>query len=176
TCIAVDEDEANCGDCGVECKGGEACDGACGCPTSFVPATIEPTSFDRFQSSGDTRIAIAPNIDGSINPVIVGFPASGAVLDTDIDLSTITLGNPPFVGAAYRFDLSAMSTDAAYVAVAGTLRLSGACSTEVQGTLTNATFRGILGDLQSGTPSVDPEGCMFTVPSLTFHISQTPCP
>ncbi|HVK87450.1 MAG TPA: hypothetical protein VM513_25210 [Kofleriaceae bacterium] len=176
TCLAVNEDEMNCGDCGVECKGGQACETTCVCPTPFVPATLTPTNFDQLDSSGGVQVAISPNINGSINPVIIGYPATDPVLDTDIDLSTIPLGQAPFVGAAYRFDLTAMTTDANYVATAGTLNLTSACSTSVEGTLTNATFRGIVGDLQSQTVTVDPEGCMFTVETLAFHIGATACP
>lgn len=176
TCLPVNEDEQNCGDCGVVCKGGQACENTCVCPPAFVPATIEPTNFDQFDGANGVQVAIAPNIAGSINPLIIGYSATDPVLDTDIDLSTVTLGEAPFVGAAYRFDLTTMTTDAAYVATAGTLNLTSACGTSVEGTLTDATFSGILGDLQSQTVTVDPEGCTFTVPTLTFHIGSTACP
>jgi hypothetical protein len=178
TCLPVNEDELNCGDCGVECKGGEACQaGACTCPPAFVPAAIEPTTLDQFQSGMGIQVAIAPNIDGTINPLLVGYPMTDPVLDTDIDLSTVPLGQAPFVGAGYAFDVQAMTTDAAYVATAGTLRLTKACGTEAEGTLTDVTFHGVIGDLGSSTVTIDPDGCTFTVPSVAFHIGgATACP
>ena len=67
-----------------------------------------------------------------------------------------------------------METDAAYTATAGILRLTRACGTEVEGTLTNATFRGVNGGLM--TPEIDPLGCTITVPSIAFHIMTAACP
>jgi len=174
-CLDVSIDEENCGDCGVECKGGEACDTTCACaPTTFIPATIEPGGFDQFQAAGGLTIAIGPTFgSGGINPIIIGY-AANVPLATDIDLSTIPIGDAPFVAAAYRFDVGSMATDAAYVATAGTLRLTSACGSNVQGTLTGATFRGVNGGVMD--PMVDPAGCTITVPTLTFHISTAPCP
>ena len=175
TCLPVTEDEENCGDCGVECHGGEACDQTCMCaPAAFIQTTITPGMFDQFRGAGAVTIAIGPTFgSGGINPFLVGYTAT-TPLGTDIDLSTIPLGDLPFVAAAYRFDLNTMSTDAAYNATAGTLRLTRACGTEVEGTLTGATFRGVNGGLMS--PEIDPLGCTITVPSITFHIMTAACP
>lgn len=175
TCLNVNEDEENCGACGVECNGGEACQLTCMCaPASFIPATIEPSMFDQFQPAGGITLAIGPTFgNGGINPIIFGYTAT-TPLNTDIDLSTISLGETPFVAASYGFDIGSMTTDAAYVATAGTLRLTRACSTEAQGTLTAATFRGVKGGMMS--PMIDPNGCTITVPTITFHISTAACP
>jgi hypothetical protein len=175
TCLDVSEDEENCGECGVECKGGEACQLTCMCaPASFIPATIEPSTFDRFQPAGGITLAIGPTFgNGEINPIIFGYTTT-TPLNTDIDLSTIALGETPFVAASYGFDISSMTTDAAYVATAGTLRLTRACGTEAEGTLTGATFQGTTGGLTN--PMIDPLGCTITVPTITFHISTAACP
>lgn len=175
TCLPVHEDEENCGDCGVECNGGEACDLTCMCaPATFIPAAVTPGMFDQFQPAGGITIAIGPTFgNGGINPFIVGF-TSTTLVNMDFDLSTIAIGATPFVAAAYRFDISSMETDAAYIATAGTLRLTRACGTEIQGTLTGATFRGVKGGLTS--PEIDPLGCTITVPSIAFHIMTAACP
>jgi hypothetical protein len=174
TCLDVTGDEENCGDCGVTCKGGEACDSACACAPDFIPATIEPGSFDQFQGAMGVTIAIGPTFgSGGINPVVLGYNAATPI-GTDIDLSTIALGGVPFVGAAYRFNINTMATDARFVVTAGTLHLTKACDTEVEGTLTNATFSGINGDLMD--PQIDPLGCTKTVPTMTFHIMTAACP
>jgi hypothetical protein len=175
SCLDVSGDEENCGDCGVECRGGEACDLTCACaPTTFIPATIAPGMFDQFQPAGGLTIAIGPTFGaGGINPVVLGY-AADVPLATDIDLSTIPIGDAPFVAALYRFDVGTMATDAAYVATAGTLRLTSACGSDVEGTLTGATFRGVNGGLMN--PMIDPAGCTITVPTMTFHISTAPCP
>lgn len=175
SCLAVAEDEQNCGDCGVECHGGQACTGTCTCPAAFIPATLDPDGFDRFQGAMGITVAISPNIGGGgINPVLFGYDAQ-TPRGADIDLSMGTLGTAPFVATGYHFDINTMTTDAAYVATAGTLHFTKACATEAQGTLTNATFQGVLGDL--GTAAIDPLGCTFTVATLAFHVqSGAACP
>jgi hypothetical protein len=169
----VTTDEANCGTCGVVCRGGEVCDAACVCPPPFVPAIIEPGSFDQFRVMGDNTIAIGPTFEGGINPVLVGYQTT-TPLDTDLDLATIPLGETPVVIAAFDVNLSTLVPSAAFVATAGTLRLTRACQTEAQGTLTAATFRGVNGGL--GEPALDPDGCTFDVAELAFHIMTAPCP
>ncbi len=174
SCLDVSADEANCGDCGIECNGGQACDTTCACAPPFIPATVAPGGFDQFQGQGGAQIAIGPVFDNAgIHPIIVGYTAATA-LNTDIDLSTVTVGDLPFVAAGYRVDTTTFTTDAAFVATAGTLRLTSACATDVEGTLTNATFRGVTGGLMD--PMVDPNGCMFTGVTMTFHISTAACP
>ena len=47
SCLDVSHDELNCGDCGIECKGGEACNNTCACvPAAFIPSTIAPSGLD----------------------------------------------------------------------------------------------------------------------------------
>lgn len=174
TCLDVSGDEQNCGDCGVECNGGEACNGTCACAPPFIPATVAPGGFDQFQAAGGIQLAIGPVLDaGGIHPIIVGY-ALDIPLSTDIDLSTVAIGDAPFVAAGYRLDTANLSVDAAYVATSGTLRITNACATEVQGTLTNATFRGVNGGLMN--PMLDPNGCTVAGVTMTFHISTAPCP
>lgn len=174
SCLDVSTDETNCGDCGVECGGGEACMGSCACAPAFIPADVPTGGFDMFQAQGGATIAIGPQFDSNgIHPIIVGY-TSTTPLDTDIDVSTVAVGGLPFVAAGYRVDTATLTTDAAFVATSGTLRLTSACATDVQGTLTNATFRGVTGGLMD--PVVDPDGCMFTGVTMTFHISTGACP
>lgn len=174
SCLDVSVDEENCGSCGTECNGGEACTAnACACPSPFIPPTLGADQFDQFMSVGmGISIALNPNFGDGINPFIVGFDAQTA-LDTDIDLSAIPLGEVPFVGAGYHFDLGTNSLDATYVATAGTLRITENCATHLEGTLAGATFRGTMGGLTN--PTIDPDGCMFTVATVTFAMGTTPC-
>jgi hypothetical protein len=175
SCLDVTSDEENCGGCGTECKGGQTCTAsACACPPAFVPATLAASQFDQIMDVGNgISVAFNPNIDGSINPFIVGFDAQTAV-NTDIDLSGIAIGDTPFVGAGYNFDISTTTIDASYVATQGTLHLTQLCATHVEGTLTNATFKGITGGFTN--PTVDPDGCTFTVATVTFAMGTTACP
>ena len=175
-CLDVSGDEANCGECGNECNGGEVCSGTCACPSDdFVPASIAPSGFDQFQDATIFTIGIAPTFGpGGINPVIFGFDPAGMV-DTDIDLATIPLGSAPFVAIGLGFDLGTMTLDAQYVATAGTIRFTTLCATEIEGTLTNVTFSGVSGGIGGGIPEVDPEGCVVTAPSIAFHVQSEPC-
>lgn len=174
-CLDVTTDEENCGSCGMTCNGGEACNGsACACaPTDFVPATLAESEFDQLMAVGQgITIALNPNLNNGIHPFIVGYDAQTPI-DADIDLSTVTLGTAPFVGAGYNFDLGTNAIDASFVATAGTLHIDEVCATHMEGTLTNATFRGITGGFTN--PTIDPDGCTFTVASVTFAMGQTPC-
>jgi hypothetical protein len=182
TCTPVATDEMNCGDCGVTCKGGEACDSTCACPANFIPASLTSGGFDQFMNMGTTIIAIGPFIDnGGIHPIIFGLEDT-TPLNTDIDLSAVTVGNIPFVAAGYRFDTGTFAIDASYLATAGTLRLTKRCATEVEGTLTNATFKGVTGGFQN--PQVDPMGCTLPAPAtppapgltMSFHVMTAACP
>lgn len=174
SCLDVSADETNCGDCGIECKGGEACDSTCACAPPFIPTSLTPSGFDQFQGMGGAQIAIGPYFGPSgIHPIIIGYTAT-TPLATDIDLSTVAVGDLPFVAAGYRVDTTTFAIDASFLATSGTLRLTSACATDIEGTLTNATFRGVTGGLMD--PMVDPNGCMFTGVTMAFHISTGPCP
>jgi hypothetical protein len=174
-CIDVSNDEANCGDCGNQCRGGEVCTNSCACPTDFLPQSVSPSGFDQFQDAMLFTIAISPNFAlNGINPVIFGFDPAGAI-DTDIDLATIPLGQAPFVAIGVGFDLGSMTLDTQYLATAGTIRFTTLCATEIQGTLTDVTFNGVTGGLGGGIPMVDPAGCVVTAPSIDFHVASEPC-
>jgi hypothetical protein len=144
---------------------------------NVIPGTTLPLGLDQFFPAGAFTIALTPlpTLSG-INALIFGYDASNP-LDTDIDLATVPLGSTPFVAAGVGLDIQAMTLDTQYVATAGTLRFTTLCDTEIQGTLTNATFNGVsLGDITSGEiPMVDPDGCVIQVPSLAFHVVTTPC-
>jgi hypothetical protein len=170
-CAPITEDEKNCGDCGVVCRGGATCTGTCECPAPFVPTTIEPTQFDQFRLQGQATVAISPTFgDTGIHPILIGY-ATTTALNTDIDLAVSD--TPPFAAAGYGLDIQTMLTDAAYRAVSGTLRLTAACATEARGTLTNVKFQGVTGGIAA--PVLDPMGCTFTVPAVAFHIMTAPC-
>jgi len=176
SCLDVTTDEENCGGCGTECNGGEACNAsACACaPTDFVPPTLVESQFDQLMDvGGGITVALNPNLGDGINPFIVGYDAQTPV-DMDIDLSMVTLGDAPFVAAGYNFSLDTNTIDATFVATAGTLHIDEVCATHLEGTLTNATFKGSTGGFTN--PTVDPDGCTFTVATVTFAMGQTACP
>lgn len=174
----VSSDEANCGVCGHLCHGGEVCkSAACSCPVGVIPPVVFPTGTEQFFGAGGVTLALGPTLSFSgINGLVFGYDAT-TPLDADIDLSMVALGSTPFVGSAVGLDIQNMSIDASYVATAGTLRFTKHCDTEIQGTLTNATFNGISGGLLGGgIPMVDPAGCVIHINTLTFHLSTAACP
>jgi hypothetical protein len=175
-CLDTTNDELNCGGCDEACNGGEVCNGTCACPTDFIPAMVTPSGFDQFQDAQLFTIGIAPTFGvGGINPLLFGFDPVNTAVDTDFDLSTIAVPAVPFVGVGVGFDIGSMNLDATYLATAGTLRFTSICATEIRGTLTNATFRGLNGGLGGGIPEIDPDGCEVTVSSIEFHVSTAAC-
>ena len=178
TCLDVSADENNCGGCGSVCHGGEVCTtGTCNCPSGVIPPLVFPTGLEQFFGAGGFTLALAPTITLSgLNGLVFGYDA-GIPLDTDIDLSTVALGSTPFVGSAVGLDIQNLSIDASYLATAGTIRFTKLCDTEIEGTLTDATFNGISGGLLGGgIPMVDPDGCVMHVNMLVFHLSTAACP
>jgi hypothetical protein len=177
-CLDVSEDEANCGDCASPCKGGEVCKSStCDCPDNVVPPFTLPLGLDQFIPLGIFTLGLTPTISlGGINGLLFGFDTS-IPLDTDIDLATVALGSTAFVGALVGLDLmNNFSIDASYLATAGTIRFTTLCDTEIEGTLTNATFNGInTSIIDGGIPGIDPDGCVVQVSSLAFHLVTTPC-
>jgi len=175
--LDTSEDEANCGDCDHLCAGGEVCKaGSCACPAGVIPPLVFPTGIEQFFGLGGFNIVLAPTLSiGGINGLVFGYDI-GLPLDTDIDLATVPLGSTPFVGSAVGVDLQNMSLDASYLATAGTIRFTKRCETEIEGTLTDATFNGISGGLLGGgIPMPDPDGCVVEVSSLSFHLATAPC-
>lgn len=177
TCISVTEDEANCGACTNVCHGGEVCkSSACECPTGVVPPLVFPTGVEQFFNLGAATITLAPTLSlGGVNGLVFGHDAN-IPLDTDIDLSTIPLGSTPFVAALAGLDVMSFKLDASYVATAGTITFTKRCDTEIEGTLKNATFNGVQGGIVDGTlPTIDPDGCVIHVNTLSFHLMTTAC-
>jgi hypothetical protein len=171
-------DEANCGACTHLCHGGEVCkQSACSCPSGIIPPLVFPTGTEQFFGAGGFTIALAPTLSLSgINGLVFGYDAS-IPLNTNIDLSTVAAGSTPFVGSAAGLDIQNFGLDASYLATAGTLRFTKHCDSEIEGTLTNATFNGLSGGLLGGgVPTVDPEGCVVHVNVLTFHLATAACP
>lgn len=176
SCLDVSTDEANCGSCGMECNGGQACNtNTCRCaPQDFVPPTLTAGQFDQLMDVGQgISIALNPNIGDGINPFIVGYDAQTPI-DTDIDLSTIAVGDTPFVALGYHFDLGTNSIDATFLATSGTLHIDQLCATHMEGTLTGATFKGTTGGFTN--PAVDPAGCTYPIATVTFAMGDTACP
>ena len=182
-CLDTRVDEANCGACDKACQAGAACVASdCACPAeSFIPATVTPSGFDPVQAAQGVTLAIGIITNGNaVHALLVSYvnsdaAANATVLGQDYDLSTITPPNVPTIGAGYNVSLQTQSFDASYVVTAGTVNFTTACSVGASGTLTNATFKGATIDLNTGTLTVDPAGCTFTVPTLTFTVGKA-CP
>jgi len=173
----VTTDEANCGSCGNVCLGGQVCrNSACSCPTGIVPPIVFPTGTEQFLPLGIFTLALGPTLSlNGINGLVFGFNDS-VPLNTNINLATVPLGSTPFVGTGVGLDIQSFALDASYIATGGTIRFTKRCATEIQGTITNATFSGLSSGGLLGLPTVDPAGCSVSVPFVSFHLRTAPCP
>jgi hypothetical protein len=176
-CTDLQTDPEHCGDCDTICQAGAECvTGGCVCPTyDFVPATLtgNPLGQDMVLNVlAPTLLALTPYIQTEIDLFAVGYDPTTTMIGIPYALDGGTVPTPPFVAAAYDVDPSAMTARAAFVAASGTLVFTRACSTGVSGTLTDVTFQ--AGNLLP--PSIDPNGCTFTLPAITFDIGDTTTP
>jgi hypothetical protein len=186
SCTDTTTDESNCGSCGMVCQGGAFCgpmptNGACQCPTDFVPDTIATNAL-LSNNAAHLLLDVAP-FAGTNGPD--AFVLVTATAGTTTGNFTFTGGlTPPIVALAYNLNLASQSADSYFVAVSGKMNISTfTCNptnpnigSEIKGTLTNVKFQGATGSLMSMNLMVDPNGCTFTVPSLSFDItSSTAC-
>jgi hypothetical protein len=178
-CTDLDTDITNCGECGNECQGGSTCDeGECTCIVDYVPANPS-FGFEQLSDGGFIPgVTLGFGIysaGGVANVMAVGYPMGDVTLgEPGYDLSTVTLGDPPLLGVSYDFDVQTqMPSNVAHFATAGTIVFDTACAEGFTGHATNVTFSGVTGGLTN--PTIDPEGCSFTVESVTFAFGE-PCP
>lgn len=176
-CVDFDTDEPTCGDCDTSCVGGESCQsGVCTCPAGFVPAnptflfdTLTDqipgaiTGFGLYSSGGvSDALGVAYPIDE------LGAPT--AVIDTPYTLTGAL--EAPGIVAGYNVNIQTQTADAAYAVTAGTVTFTEICDVGFSGHADDLTFTGV----ESLTnPVPDPEGCTFTVASLTFSFGDA-CP
>jgi hypothetical protein len=180
-CLDTRTDEKACGSCTNACHAGESCQASqCACPAqSFIPATVTPSGFDPVQAQGTTTAAIGIITAGSaVDVLLVTYVNSDAatnatILGHDYDLATITPPNVPTIGAGYNVNIQTQSADATYIATAGKVNFTTACSIGASGTLTNVTFKGAT--ISGGGLVIDPLGCTFTVATVNFTIGKA-CP
>ena len=111
-------------------------------------------------------IAISPFTDsGNFNISVVGYARTGTLLNNEYTLTGTNPGTPPFFALGYKLNLSTFTPAASFYATAGKLTFTKACAQGASGTLTAATFQAVT-SIQN--PTIDPNGCSFTVSSMTF--------
>ncbi|MCA9674911.1 MAG: hypothetical protein KC464_07750 [Myxococcales bacterium] len=168
-CTDTDVDPLNCGVCGMECQGGAECSGGdCVCVVDYVPAT---PSFLFSQTNGTAVPGATAGFGiysyaGVANLMLAAYPTDTVVIGQDYDLSMGTVGTPPLLGVSYDFDVqNQMPSNVIHYATAGTLVFDTICTDGFTGHATDVTFSGVT---SLTNPTIDPNGCTFTVASVSF--------
>jgi len=175
-CVDLQSDPLHCGDCVTECQSGASClSGGCECPPSFLPATIANGIADQILSQlPGAYVALSPFIGAEIDAFGVAYSTAGVTPGEPYTLDGATLPATPFAIALFDIDINTMVPAGAFAAISGTLTFDVACASGASGTLTNAVFQAAT---VFPSPMIDPAGCTFDVPTVTFSIG-TPlnCP
>lgn len=177
-CVDTSSDEQYCGGCSLACAPAADCkEGGCTCPKGLIPAA--PTFFrDMMRADVPQARGLMTGIGllseaGSINALMVAFDPATVPVGIDVDLATVNARKDTvYVGLGFEVDLL-MDVRSAFLATAGTLRLTRACAEGVAGTLTHAMLQEI--DLFADLTAPIAGGCASSVPSVAFTIGQD-CP
>ena len=175
-CVDTATDPAHCGGCDMACDSpGQICSGAlpCACPPEWIPADL--TGLDQSEVNASLfpglLVGIAPVLDDErVNAVLIGFVEDTPV-DTDIDLATVTVPDPPLVAAGFDVDVATNDVKTPYLATSGTVNFTEVCAEGVRGTVTDAVFVETAGVTE---PTPIEGGCQIAVPSIEFDLGQ-PC-
>lgn len=173
-CVDTASDHDNCGECDEACSPAASCQTSeCACPEGWV---ADPLSFlfDLMDTENFAPATAGVGIfmgGGVTNLFSVAFDPATVQVGVDIDLATITPGDPPFVVLGYDGDFfsNPPAIRALFGGISGTLRFERACDVGVAGTIENVMFAEIT---QSG---LVPDGCSLTIAGpLAFDIGE-PC-
>jgi hypothetical protein len=177
-CVDITSDNQHCGGCDMACPtagrlcvaggaGGDAGVAHCECPGDFL--TANPVGFGQtFQQSGiSVGILGFAGAGGLFHVVAPAWDPANTVLNTDIDLSTVTGLGLPVVAAGYDVDINSMTAQTAYRATEGTMNIEYACTDGIKFTLTDAVFSEV-GGLMDPTPVAN--GCTTSIASMTVTI------
>jgi hypothetical protein len=173
-CVDTSSDPDHCGGCDDACQSGAECVATdCVCPPSFLPENLNTGLQDIFidQLPG-ANIWIRGFFGTALEGFGVGYGTTGVETGVAYTLNGATLPAPPFVLALHDIDIATMEAQSAYAAISGTITFTAACAGRIAGTLTNATFQAAT---INPAPQIDPDGCTFTVPSITFTIGDPAC-
>jgi len=168
-CVNFDTDELNCGSCGHPCNGGEYCGtGTCACPGAIVPEspTLAQSSVQDVQGLLDVGFGGYEDPNNATILDGLAVTATSATATAHSYNLSATLFSPPSMIAVYNGNLQAQQYDAIFLATAGTIVFDTKCADSMSGHASNVTFQGATGGIQN--LEVDPDGCTFTVPSITF--------
>ena len=175
-CVDTSTSVLHCGGCNMACASpAQVCGGAlpCSCPEGFIPDTVNVA----LATVNDTylpplTVALAPLFpEGRTDLLLVGYIAGVTPLDEPL---TIPGGfEPPALAAGFDVDLGVDPPRAhgSYLATAGTVQFTSACSVGATGTATNVTFS----EVSQADGSEILGGCSFTVETVSFALGAE-CP
>jgi hypothetical protein len=170
-CYDTSSDEEHCGDCDTVCEQtGSVCEDSCICPADFVAE--EPTFLAQGIEEPAQGFYFAYGgfpFAGKLNALVV-LAAATLELDTPYELTGEL--SPPAIGVGYDVDIDSQEAQAAFFATAGTVTFTAICAEGIAGHAEDLTFQAV-NSLED--PTVDPEGCSFTVEAVNFAFGED-CP
>jgi hypothetical protein len=166
-CVDTATDPDHCGECGAACSPASSCSAAaCACPSTFLGPDVPVIAAQMLAAQPGflSGVVAVTGTDVRTHAVIVTATADAA---TD---QVLDMNGQVYVAISYDV-IGTTYARSAYLASAGTVRLTRRCAGGIAGSMENVT----LSEIDLATLLPVPDACATTIASLAFDIGAA-CP